>query len=295
MNRTMKKPIVLSREELYERVWSKPMSTLAREFGVTGNALAKICSRVHVPYPSRGFWAKIAAGKTPERAPLRLDPDEAGQRITISAIRASSRRARTRLSPEARRDQLVAVAAGILTREGAHAASMKRIAREAGISETQAYNYFKSREELLVELAKRELDAVRKGRLAELERGHDHYSRLALSIKGYLMQVEERGALLQTLLSTPEVRLMLRRDHRARRDSDMNRHADRLVEMFGVQRSVALCCTVILTSLSLRTGKLVANKKISAALAERLCVAMTLQGSRDTISGARPRLAQADV
>jgi len=263
------------------------MSALAREFGVTGNALAKICSRVRVPYPSRGFWAKVAAGKAPERAALPTDPEGSNQKITISGIRARSRRARTRLSPEARRDQLVAVAAGILTREGAHAASMKRIAREAGISETQAYNYFKSRDELLVELAKRELEAVRKGRLAELERGHDHYSRLALSIKGYLMQVEERGALLQALLSTPEVRLMLRRDHRASRDSAMNRHADRLVEMFGVPRPVALCCTVILTSLSLRTGKLVANKKISAALAERLCVAMTVQGSRDTISNAR--------
>jgi AcrR family transcriptional regulator len=283
----MKKSVVLTRNELYERVWSKPMSALAREFGVTGNALSKICNRVNVPYPSRGYWPKVAGGRAPERVPLPAD-EANDQPITISRVmRATSRRARTRLSREARREQLIAVAARILTKEGPHAASMKRIAREAGVSETQAYNYFRSQAELFVALARRELQAVRVGRLAELERGHDHYSRLALSIKGYLAQVEERGALLQMLLRNPEVRLMLRQDHRARRDSDMNRHADSLVQSFGVSRPVALACTVVLTALSLRTGKLVANKKIPAALAERLCVAMTLQGSRDTISAAK--------
>jgi len=70
----MKKPTVLTRDELYERVWSKPMSVLAREYGLTGNALAKICSRMHVPYPSRGHWAKVLAGSAPERPALPVDP-----------------------------------------------------------------------------------------------------------------------------------------------------------------------------------------------------------------------------
>lgn len=48
----------LTRAELYERVWRTPMSRLAVEFGITGNGLAKICSRLNVPlnvpYPPRG-------------------------------------------------------------------------------------------------------------------------------------------------------------------------------------------------------------------------------------------------
>lgn len=287
----MKKPVVLSRQELYEGVWSKPMSVLAREFGLTGNALAKICSRVNVPYPSRGHWMKVSAGTAPARPALPADPASEGTPITISRERANSRRAQTRLSREARREQLVAVAAHIVEREGTAAATMKRIAREAGVSETQAYNYFRTREALLVELARRELRAMRDGRKAEMDLARDHYSRLAASIRGYLRQVEVRGALLQTLLRSPEVRLAMRRDHRERRGTDMNRHADYLVQTFDVSKPVALACTTILTSLSLRAGRLVARRKISAAAAERLCIAMSEQGSRDTVSvgsNARP-------
>lgn len=31
------------------------MSKLAAEFGVSGNGLAKICDRLKVPYPGRGY------------------------------------------------------------------------------------------------------------------------------------------------------------------------------------------------------------------------------------------------
>jgi AcrR family transcriptional regulator len=279
----MKKTTVLTREELFDRVWSKPMSVLAREFGMTGNALAKICSRMHVPYPSRGHWVKVAAGNVPARPALPADPDAKAEAITISRERANSRRTQTRLSREARREQLIVVAAAIVAREGTHAASMKRVAREAGVSETQAYNYFRTRELLLVELARRELRAMRDGRRVMMDAALDHYSRQRASISGYLRQVEERGSLLQTLLRSPEVRLAMRQDHRSRRGDDMNRHADYLVQTFGVSKPVALACTTILTSLSLRAGRLVAAKKISVEVAERLCVAMTEQGSRDTV------------
>lgn len=289
----MRKATVLTREELYERVWSKPMSVLAREFGLTGNALAKICSRMHVPYPSRGHWAKVQAGTAPARPALPADPDSGSDGITISRERANSRRTQTRLSREARREQLITVAAAIVGREGTHAASMKRIARDAGVSETQAYNYFRTREALLVELARRELRAMRDGRKAMMDQAHDHYSRQRASIRGYLQQVEARGALLQTLLRSPEVRLAMRSDHRARRGDDMNRHADYLVQAFGVPKPVALACTTILTSLSLRAGRLVAAKKIPVELAERLCIAMTEQGSRDTVNVAMPAKAYA--
>jgi len=53
----------VTREELYEAVWQKPMSRLAEDFGITGNGLAKICDRLDVPYPPRGYWAKKEAGK----------------------------------------------------------------------------------------------------------------------------------------------------------------------------------------------------------------------------------------
>jgi hypothetical protein len=53
----------VSREELYALVWKTPLSRLGTEFGITGNGLAKICDRLKVPYPPRGYWAKKEAGK----------------------------------------------------------------------------------------------------------------------------------------------------------------------------------------------------------------------------------------
>ena len=53
----------LTREELYALVWERPMNRLAAEFGISDTGLAKICRKLDVPYPPRGYWAKKEAGK----------------------------------------------------------------------------------------------------------------------------------------------------------------------------------------------------------------------------------------
>ena len=63
--------ITLPRSELYELVWSKPVTEVARELGVSDVALAKRCRALNIPLPWRGFWAKVQAGQTPRRTPLR--------------------------------------------------------------------------------------------------------------------------------------------------------------------------------------------------------------------------------
>lgn len=54
-------------------VWSKPMTTLAKEYGFSDSGLAKTCRRHQITLPPRRYWAKLAAGihvqKTNLRAP----------------------------------------------------------------------------------------------------------------------------------------------------------------------------------------------------------------------------------
>jgi hypothetical protein len=50
-----KQPVVLSRDELYSQIWSTPMIRLAAQYGITGTGLAKICARLNVPCPPRGY------------------------------------------------------------------------------------------------------------------------------------------------------------------------------------------------------------------------------------------------
>ena len=63
-------PITLSREDLYELAWSKPISELAKDFCISDVGLAKRCKRLGIPIPGRGYWARVDAGQTPYRPKL---------------------------------------------------------------------------------------------------------------------------------------------------------------------------------------------------------------------------------
>ena len=68
--------LTLTRADLYDMVWSRPMTQVAQDFGISDVALAKRCKAVDVPVPPRGYWARVAAGQTPARAPLEVsNPD----------------------------------------------------------------------------------------------------------------------------------------------------------------------------------------------------------------------------
>jgi hypothetical protein len=60
----------MTREELFELVWTTPMSKLAVRFGVSDVALAKTCARYNIPRPGRGYWQQISAGTKPRRPRL---------------------------------------------------------------------------------------------------------------------------------------------------------------------------------------------------------------------------------
>jgi hypothetical protein len=76
----------VTREDLYEQVWSWPMMHLAKDYGVSGNALAKTCRRLGVPVPERGYWAKQQNGrKLPPKPPLL--PAEEGRPTTATVTK----------------------------------------------------------------------------------------------------------------------------------------------------------------------------------------------------------------
>jgi|GEM_PF-5215271 len=52
----------VSREALYEMVWSEPMLRVVARFGVSPCYMTRVCTLVNVPRPERGYWAKLAVG-----------------------------------------------------------------------------------------------------------------------------------------------------------------------------------------------------------------------------------------
>jgi hypothetical protein len=77
----------IKREELYEEVWSVPLTQLCAKYGLSDNGLRKVCKRLNVPFPWRGYWAKVEAGHRVKKTPL---PPSA-ERTTTEFWRAPKR------------------------------------------------------------------------------------------------------------------------------------------------------------------------------------------------------------
>ena len=53
----------INREALYELVWSKPMTHVAKDLGISDVMLGKMCKEQLVPRPPRGYWANLGSDK----------------------------------------------------------------------------------------------------------------------------------------------------------------------------------------------------------------------------------------
>ena len=75
----------LSRQELYERIWTIPTTKLAKEFGISDVGLSKICKKYNIPKPPLGYWTKIANGQRPNQLPLPPAQSSFGENIEIES------------------------------------------------------------------------------------------------------------------------------------------------------------------------------------------------------------------
>jgi len=68
----MRRGHILIRDQLYDEVWTTPMTQLAKRYGLSDSGLAKICRKHRIPRPPRGYWQELRAGKSVRRPPLPL-------------------------------------------------------------------------------------------------------------------------------------------------------------------------------------------------------------------------------
>jgi hypothetical protein len=59
-----------NRAALYEQVWSQPAQEVAKAYGISGVRLGKVCRKLNLPVPPRGYWARVRSGYTVKRPPL---------------------------------------------------------------------------------------------------------------------------------------------------------------------------------------------------------------------------------
>ena len=61
---------LIMREDLYNLVWTKPITKIAKDYDVSDSAIIKICKKMEVPRPGMGYWAKVEHGKKVKVKPL---------------------------------------------------------------------------------------------------------------------------------------------------------------------------------------------------------------------------------
>lgn len=61
---------VLTREKIYADVWASPASHVAIDYGISGSMLARICSKMNIPRPPRGYWASAKTGRKGKKPSL---------------------------------------------------------------------------------------------------------------------------------------------------------------------------------------------------------------------------------
>lgn len=79
----------VNREELYEQVWETPLTRLAPDFNLSDVGLRKVCDRLHVPTPPRGYWAKRQHGRNPPKEPLLELPEGASETYVVRETRST--------------------------------------------------------------------------------------------------------------------------------------------------------------------------------------------------------------
>lgn len=272
----------LTRQELYDLVWSQPLKHLAQELSISGSALAKICDRVLVPHPSRGYWSTQGGRRRETRPPLPSAPEDCGEEILISSRRAPSRRGQSRMSFEARRTQIADAAAELVLEFGVGVVTMKAVARRAGVSEALVYRYFSNVLELLAFMARREQEMMVAMQVAGMEPHSNYIDRARGSMVGFLDYVERRRGLLQALLASGELRRALNPEHRSRMDAASQASSTKLLLQSGVPVEVGAAGWRILRAAGTRAGKLLASGKLSRERTGILAAAI-MDGARERL------------
>jgi hypothetical protein len=67
-------PVQVGRRELFDRIWSKPMTTNATELGTGASMLSTLAKRLGLPLPRAGHWMKKEVSREPPTPDYPADP-----------------------------------------------------------------------------------------------------------------------------------------------------------------------------------------------------------------------------
>ena len=192
---------------------------------------------------------------------------------------------RTRLTKEARREQLLDTAAEMVLTRGFDALTMEAVAQEAGASKTLGYAYFANVDDLIESLYERELRALYE-RVEGATGSTDAFdARVEASIRAYFDIVGERGMLIGLL----EEGIGTRRTRSGRRlvNSFLGWLAGLIEQEYSIDRQRALRAAAVAARVSDTYARIWAIRHLPRSELEAECVAFVLAGLRAVAAAPR--------
>jgi hypothetical protein len=95
----MSEPKKISRQQIYEMVWMKPIKTLAQEWNTTPVQVVRACEEIEVPRPGPGHWQMIARGYEIQREPLPEPARDVPSEVALVPLDKTIRVQRTKAQP----------------------------------------------------------------------------------------------------------------------------------------------------------------------------------------------------
>ncbi|WP_439879676.1 hypothetical protein ACSX1A_10855 [Pontibacter sp. MBLB2868] len=87
----------ITRQELYQQVWSEPISSLSPKYNISDYELRKLCKELQIPLPKHGHWQRIRAGK---QVPIPALPSNETVAHEMDFHRLAEAKATAPLSPQ---------------------------------------------------------------------------------------------------------------------------------------------------------------------------------------------------
>jgi hypothetical protein len=88
-----------TRQELYDRIWSTPMTRVAAELGTTPGRLSSLIRRAGIPTPPSGYWIKKEFGKAETQPPLPPAPPDCFEPLVLDTNADTTRAPRPETAP----------------------------------------------------------------------------------------------------------------------------------------------------------------------------------------------------
>jgi AcrR family transcriptional regulator len=145
----------------------------------------------------------------------------------------------TRSTRDDRRDELLDAAASLLAEGGVTAVTMDAVAAEAGVSRPLVYKHFANRDELIVDLWRREAAHLDREVAAALVGVDDFETTVRTSVETIIDVLQRRGRNVAPLVRGQDFAPTVRDEQRERRRRTRAWYTDQVIGEFGLDKADA--------------------------------------------------------